>query len=450
MLVALPTSASAAAPVCTDATHTIDQGTSLALVGQCTGDGTLSYSMVIWPGHGSLSGSPDGTATYTPSITFHDTDSFRYRATDSTGQFDEATVTIHVTPAPIGVGLPPSCPTSTQTFIPLGGTTTLTGNCSDPEGGPIQYGIATFPTRGTFSNVTGNSVDYTHTAGDFMPDSFNYTASDGFTTLTRTVAITITDPLGSSYSTGSDATPAAPFQAEVDTSDPAAVVVGVRQTSEEPPDGFLFLGQEYNIVAPAQSIEDPLKLTFTIDRLQVPLDQQVEIFRDDAPIETMCDGSGQATPDDPCIVSRGFVDSSETSDYRIVVLTSHASRWNTGIKKAWPFGGFKAPVNAAPTLNTGKAGRSVPVKFSLAGDRGLGVFAPGSPSSKRVSCPNEGPVDPLEASTDSQSGLQYDPLTDTYTYVWKTSAAWAGQCRRLSVAFADPDAADHEAVFQFK
>ena len=31
----------------------------------------------------------------------------------------------------------------------------------------------------------------------------------------------------------------------------------------------------------------------------------------------------------------------------------------------------------------------------------------------------------------------YDPATDQYTYVWKTTKSWAGTCRRLTVTFND-------------
>jgi hypothetical protein len=35
------------------------------------------------------------------------------------------------------------------------------------------------------------------------------------------------------------------------------------------------------------------------------------------------------------------------------------------------FTGFFSPVNNPPTLNTVQAGKAVPVKFSLSGDKGL-------------------------------------------------------------------------------
>lgn len=126
----------------------------------------------------------------------------------------------------------------------------------------------------------------------------------------------------------------------------------------------------------------------------------------------------------------------------------NASTCQQHVTVSFPFVGFKAPVDNPPVVNTLKAGQAVPVKFSLLGDRGLGVLASGSPSSRRVDCDSSAPTDPIETTTTSQSGLQYDAASDTYTYVWKTDKAWAGTCRQLTVALADGSA--HTALFQLR
>jgi hypothetical protein len=46
------------------------------------------------------------------------------------------------------------------------------------------------------------------------------------------------------------------------------------------------------------------------------------------------------------------------------------------------------------------------------------------------------------------SSLSYDPLTDTYTYVWKTNKGWANTCRQLVIVLND--GTTHTADFQFK
>jgi len=114
---------------------------------------------------------------------------------------------------------------------------------------------------------------------------------------------------------------------------------------------------------------------------------------------------------------------------------------------AFPFTGFFSPIAATPAVNQVNAGRSIPVKFSLGGDRGLGILAGGSPSSVQTAC-DGGAVQPIETTTTSNSGLTYDAATDTYTYVWKTDKAWAGSCRTLNVALSDGTV--HTASFRFK
>ena len=104
----------------------------------------------------------------------------------------------------------------------------------------------------------------------------------------------------------------------------------------------------------------------------------------------------------------------------------------------YTFGGLLAPVDPLPTLNSMKAGAAVPVKFSLGGNHGLDVFAPGYPRSQVVACDSTAPVDGVEQTMSAGgSGLTYDPASDLYTYVWKTDKAWAGTCRQLVLSFAD-------------
>ena len=113
------------------------------------------------------------------------------------------------------------------------------------------------------------------------------------------------------------------------------------------------------------------------------------------------------------------------------------------------FTGFASPVDNAPIVNSMKAGAAVPVKFSLGGDQGLDILAAGSPSSQRIACTGGAPTDAIEETvTASNSGLQYDPITDLYTYVWKTNKSWAGTCHQLTVKLSD--GTSHVAHFQFR
>jgi len=101
------------------------------------------------------------------------------------------------------------------------------------------------------------------------------------------------------------------------------------------------------------------------------------------------------------------------------------------------FTGFLPPINNVRTTPI-HPGKGVPIQFILGGYRGLDIFAAGSPYSVGINCPlSAGTGEVLLTDTAGNSGLSYDPTTDTYTYVWKTDKAWAGTCRRLVVAFGD-------------
>ena len=135
-------------------------------------------------------------------------------------------------------------------------------------------------------------------------------------------------------------------------------------------------------------------------------------------------------------------------------LTSDIATVSITVSQTTSFTGFFPPINnpgPGPLyiFNSVKAGSAVPVKFSLAGDQGLNIFAAGFPTSQPVSCAigksSSGMVRTLTANS---SSLSYDPITDQYTYVWKTDKKWAGTCRVLTVQLNG--GTPHLVYFQFK
>jgi hypothetical protein len=95
------------------------------------------------------------------------------------------------------------------------------------------------------------------------------------------------------------------------------------------------------------------------------------------------------------------------------------------------------------------AGRSVPLKFSLGGDKGLDVVEAGWPASRPLECATMDPSGELQpVQPAGRSGLSYDPATDTYTYVWKTDQTWTGTCRVLSLRLTD--GTEQLAAFSFR
>ena len=140
--------------------------------------------------------------------------------------------------------------------------------------------------------------------------------------------------------------------------------------------------------------------------------------------------TGQGAVPDPCVSSRAYVNG---SDIQITILASTASAWNFGVVP-YEFSGFFSPVANPPTLNKFNAGATVPVKFSLHGNKGLAIFATAYPKVQPISCATLASVGTLASAS---GGLTYDNRTDRYTYSWKTAKSWAGSCRQLVVKLND-------------
>ena len=60
------------------------------------------------------------------------------------------------------------------------------------------------------------------------------------------------------------------------------------------------------------------------------------------------------------------------------------------------FDGFYQPVDNLPTLNKTKPGKTIPIRFSLGGDKGLNIFAEGYPKSEAIPCDSTATVDDID------------------------------------------------------
>ncbi len=144
----------------------------------------------------------------------------------------------------------------------------------------------------------------------------------------------------------------------------------------------------------------------------------------------------------------------------VVTATDHAGNTTVAEAPYTVFASLGSPsdrVDPAPTVNSGiKAAAVAPVKFSLGGNFGTSIFAAGSPTWRQVSCASLS-GDPIDTSTPAETpaatGLSYDTGSGMYTYRWKTSKTWAGQCWRLTMAFGagagDFDGANLTYLFRF-
>ena len=170
---------------------------------------TLSAVLVAGPGVGTLTLAA-GSFTYTPPTGFSGPVSFTYQASDGALTSTTATVTITVA----GVNDPPvaaddSYSTNEDTPLTVAAPGVL-GNDTDADGDPLTAQLVTAPTLGTLTLNPDGSFTYTPTANASGTDSFTYNASDGPSSDTATVTITVTpvnDPplaLADSYGTTED------------------------------------------------------------------------------------------------------------------------------------------------------------------------------------------------------------------------------------------------------
>ncbi|MDV9187061.1 PxKF domain-containing protein [Streptomyces sp. SR27] len=155
------------------------------------------------------------------------------------------------------------------------------------------------------------------------------------------------------------------------------------------------------------------------------------------------ENDGRITATAPAATAVGTVDITVSTPAGTSAVTTADS-----YAYAYDFGGFQGPVTNPPAVNQANAGRAVPMKFSLGGDRGLDILAAGQPTVRQTDCTTGAPAGtPAPATSAGGSSLQYDPVTTTYTYVWKTDKAWAGTCRTFTLGLND--GTTHTALFHF-
>jgi hypothetical protein len=109
--------------------------------------------------------------------------------------------------------------------------------------------------------------------------------------------------------------------------------------------------------------------------------------------------------------------------------------------------GFFSPVDDPPTINAVKAGRDIPVKFSLGGGQGLDIFAESYPRSGTIPADLDAPLDERELTEPAGEPPLLRSHDDRYTNVWKTDKAWSGQSRQLILKL--DEGSEHEANFEF-
>jgi hypothetical protein len=192
------------APTCSDDSATTAEDTAKALTLSCADidSGSLTYSIVSGPAHGSLSGT-GANRTYTPDANYNGSDSFTFKASD--GSLDSNVATFSLTITAVNDD-PTVARDNASVSVNESQTATNTGTFGDVDGDTV-----------TLSASVGTVVE--HLGGTW---SWSFTTSDGPDD-SQTVTISANDGNGGTASTTFSLTvnnvaPTVSFSASNDTS----------------------------------------------------------------------------------------------------------------------------------------------------------------------------------------------------------------------------------------
>jgi hypothetical protein len=132
----------------------------------------ISFRIVQWPRHGTLSGDPPNLV-FTPQVDFFGSDSFTFVALDTRWTSSVARVTLNIT----NVNDPPSA-LMQVVRVPVDGSRDIWLTGTDVESSPLTFRVVTPPTHGQISG-TPPLVQYRAAAGFSGTDSFSFVVNDG-------------------------------------------------------------------------------------------------------------------------------------------------------------------------------------------------------------------------------------------------------------------------------
>lgn len=359
-------------------------------------------------GSASILGQVTGVADYhinadEPSVLDYNTDFKSVNLQTVLYAPDEFRISDH---DPVLIGLVPNAPPTVDAGGPYsvdeGGSVTVSATGSDPNGDALTYAW----------DLDNNSIF--ETSGQSA--SFSAAGLDGPSS--HTIQVQVTDPGGLS----------AVASATVNVNN-AAPIVSTPLVNPEP-------STEGSLVSVSASFTDPYPL--------------------DAPFTCTVDfGDGSGLQPGTVSGNTCNAPAHAYSTYGAYTVTVYVTDKDGGVGSAsvghtviFNFTGFFSPVDNLPTVNSVKAGQSIPVKFSLGGNKGLNIFAAGYPKSAKVACGAMAPLEDIKQTANpGNSSLSYSS-GGQYNYGWKTEKAWAGTCRLLIVTFVD--GTTQYAMFKFK
>jgi VCBS repeat-containing protein len=137
-------------------------------------NGTLSYTVMTEPNHGTLNSTSDGNFIYTPTANYTGADNFTYKVND--GYFDSniAVVTVTVSPDSPPVAYNMTLVTKKNKNI------MRSFNITDPDKDILSIIITKQPGHGTLNITSDGRFIYTPAANYTGNDYFTYLGNDGF------------------------------------------------------------------------------------------------------------------------------------------------------------------------------------------------------------------------------------------------------------------------------
>lgn len=187
--------------------------------------------------------------------------------------------------------------------------------------------------------------------------------------------------------------------------------------------------------------------------MNTPIDGATYAFYQDVVADYWCEDTLLVSCAGP--VANGELVNTRTAGARTFKVTAKDSVYTTThthaftVEPNFNFVGFLAPASAPPTLNLVSRGALVPIRWQLPDGRGGFVTDPTSFSSATVGSLTCGsaPAVPLSETASGPAGISYDASTQSFVYVWQTSASWTG-CRKLTIKLKDNSL--HELRFRFQ
>jgi uncharacterized repeat protein (TIGR01451 family) len=421
------------------------------------------------------SGSTCGTVTSSiPSGSFFPLGSTPVTYTAGDGTTCSFLVTVTSSGSPVSISCPANIAANAdadcQTTVTLGTPATtgdnvsVTGARSDgkPLNAPFTSGITTV--TWTASNSSGTeSCTQTVTIIDVTPPVINVPAPPTAFTDANCQAVIpdlthspgITDNCACDSADDVEHCAGHPFVAVTQSPAPGTIVgVGVHTITLTANDGSEANGGTGNVTV--------ANVPFTVADntppvISCPANIVVQLPLN-SPATSMAVSYPAATATDNCgVASIGYSKASgSTFNVGTTTVTATATDVNGNtascsftVSVHYNFTGFFSPIDNLPVLNQVKAGQNIPIKFSLSGNKGLGILPAGSPASQQINCATNVPINDLdETDTPGSSTLTYDAGSDKYQYNWKTEKSWVGQCRQLVVTLND--GTSHTANFKFK